>query len=285
MSVKPWLISLFLASALAADAKPPQTAPSTQPQIIEQRIPRTVVSFKMVKIPAGSIEMPRLRDGEKPRTVQIKSFWIGQTELTWDEYETFWIGDWTDDERQYILSKLGPSKTLYGIDYQGFGHSGYPAICITSDAAQVYCGWLSKRTGRKYRLATEAEWEYACRAGGAPEVIVDIEAYAKQLADIAWFRDNSETDAGDPATHEVAKKRPNAWGLYDMLGNVCEWVINADGAPVVKGGSFKFSAKLVTSRARQPYSPNWQVRDPRMPKWKWWLTDGPHVGFRIVMEE
>jgi formylglycine-generating enzyme required for sulfatase activity len=155
---------------------------------------------------------------------------------------------------------------------------GYPANCIHFQAAVKYCAWLSKLTGRKFRLPTEAEWEYACRAGG-PRAKPD----AKALADLAWFAGNS---ADEP--HPVGEKRPNAWGLYDMLGNVGEYVVRDpnDDKGLAAGGSFEDEAKDVNSGAREPYSPAWGKNDPFDPKsTNWFLYDVHHLGFRVVMDE
>src|SRR5438876_135446 len=103
----------------------------------------------------------------------------------------------------------------------GFEREKHPAICMTHHAAMKYCEWLSKKTGKDYRLPTEAEWEYACRAGttspyGIPE--------GAKLEDYAWYKENSGIEsrpAGAP--HAIGTKKPNAWGIHDMHGNVMEW--------------------------------------------------------------
>jgi formylglycine-generating enzyme required for sulfatase activity len=155
--------------------------------------------------------------------------------------------------------------------------AGYPADCIHFQAALKYCAWLSIVTGKKFRLPTEAEWEYACRAGGPP-----LKPDRKALEKLAWFADNS----GDKP-HPVGKKQPNAWGLYDMLGNVGEYVIRdpKDDKGLIAGGSHEDEAEDVHSGAREPYSAAWQKNDPQLPKSRDWLMGVHRIGFRVVMEE
>jgi formylglycine-generating enzyme required for sulfatase activity len=255
--------------------------PATQPTLTVE-IPKTTVSFTLVKIPAGSVEVPAMKGDGRGQVVQIKPFWIGQTEVTWDLYDV-WVNKLDLPEKDRIYSddvKTHPSKP-YGLADHGFGHDGFAAIGIHSNGAECFCQWLSRKTGHKYRLPTEAEWIYACRAGSAGEPFNDL----SHLKSMAWIKENSEDDAGDPAAHAVATRQPNAWGLYDMLGNAAEWVIAADGTPLTKGGSFRDGPKIVNSTSRTPFNPNWQMTDPEAPKSRWWLRDGWHVGFRVVRED
>jgi formylglycine-generating enzyme required for sulfatase activity len=270
------------AVVLAAEGPKPLPSPTTKLETCVDKVPAApLAGIELVKIPAGTVEVPPIKKDAQPQKVQIKSIWIGRTELTWDAYDPWWIQlDLTEEQKaKGVDAENRPSKP-YGAPDRGFGHEGYPAISIAAHAAQMYCKWLSAKTGKQYRLATEAEWIYACQAGG-PAVQIEKEALKKA----AWFYDNSETESGDRQTHPVARKEPNAWGVYDMLGNVGEWVMGQDGKPVLMGGWYEQKAAKVHSAARAPYSEEWQMRDPQDPKSKWWLSDGPHVGFRIVRED
>lgn len=144
-----------------------------------------------------------------------------------------------------------------------------PVIAISFQAAQRYTEWLSHKTGRHFRLPTEAEWEAACRAGAA---------HPSDLNAVAWHAGNS-----GGRTHPLGKKRPNAWGIHDMLGNVAEWCSTPDGRGAVRGGSFRDEPRTVNARARAVFSRDWQATDPQMPKSRWWLSDAPFVGFRVLL--
>lgn len=233
----------------------------------------------MVYVPAGTIQVVDPKDHTQKREVRVGPFWIGKREVTWDEYDVWAFRlDLSEQERVQGVDAVSRPSKPYGAPDRGFGHQGYPAISMTYYAAEQYCRWLSAKTGKKYRLPTEAEWEYACRAGvlksdGSSSIPV------AELEKIAWFRDNA-----DNKTHPVGQKQPNAWGLYDMLGNAAEWCTGLDGKPVVCGGSYKDSAEQVHPAARQTQTPAWNATDPQYPKSKWWLSDAPFVGFRIVLD-
>jgi formylglycine-generating enzyme required for sulfatase activity len=270
------MVGLLFTSSVRAEDKPPET---TKDKIT---IPQSVVEFTLVKLPAGKITM-KDKDG-KEKEVEIKPVWIGQTEVTWDEYDVYWLiqdlPNLTDKQRAAMRSDKEVIRSRPSAPYEppdrSWGQHDCPAGSMFCREAKNYCEWLSKRTGHKYRLPTEAEWEYACRAGGPP-----LKPTKSELKKIAWFADNA-----DDHTHPVAKLKPNAWGLYDMLGNVAEWVIMPDNTEAVAGGSYQDEAEDVHSSAREVYNNRkWQRHDPQTPQGRSWLSDGGFVGFRIVRDD
>jgi formylglycine-generating enzyme required for sulfatase activity len=242
-----------------------------------EAIPNHLVKFEMLPIPEGTIDLPDPKTPGKTATVKLKRFWMAKTEVLWDLYDIYAFRlDQSDEEKaKNADAESRPSKP-YGAPDRGFGHQGYPAISMHQNAAEHFCKWLSAKTGKKYRLPTEAEWEYAARAGGPAKKVE-----GSDLESIAWFWDNS-----DDKTHPAGQLKPNAWGLVDMLGNVSEWVVMPEGSkPAVAGGSWRDKADKVHSGFRDFYTPDWQAQDAHTPKSRWWLSDGPHIGMRVVREE
>jgi formylglycine-generating enzyme required for sulfatase activity len=236
----------------------------------EIKIPNSVVKFDIVHLPGGKVTI-------NGKEVQVKPFAIGKTEVTWDEYDVFWQRlDLSPEQRASGFDAENRPSKPYSAPDRGWGHASFPAGSIHFLEAPKYVKWLSKVTGKKYRLPTEAEWQYACTAGGADKEIGE----KSKLKEQAWYINNS-----DDTTHEVAKKKSNLWGLYDMLGNVCEWVSKDDGTLTTAGGSYIDEGKDMKPDARAPYDPAWQRDDPQDPKGKSWMSNGAHVGIRVVMEE
>jgi len=290
----------------AAAAAPPATAPYTE------TIPETKITFEMVPIAAGTFTMgsPESEPGHQPdespqHQVTVPAFYIGKVEVTWDEYDQF--GFKLDLQRKRKLGLQLPQDAgdavtrptpPYADESWGWGKEKQPVIGITQYAAVKYCEWLSARTGKKYRLPTEAEWEYAARAGTKT-------AYSwgddpAQAGEYAWFRANSEEQP-----HVGGQKKPNPWGLHDMHGNVAEWTRDlyakdfytpaSATAPfidpgkalyphAVRGGSWDDDAVKLRSAARRSSTEAWSRRDPQNPKSLWWHTDATFVGFRVVRE-
>ena len=250
------------------------------------------------------------KDDEGPqREIKIQPFWMSTCEITWDAYE-IWMFDMDVQKRtvlkieptefdaaanEYQISQPTPPYTDMTFD---MGRDGFPAICMTQLAARVYCMWLSAKTGRYYRLPTEAEWEYACRAGST--TVYHFGDDPDQIDEYAWHEDNSLYQY-----QQVGKKKPNTWGLYDMHGNVAEWVLdqyiedyygtadkNDTVSPlaiptqlyprVVRGGSWYQPVEELRSAARAYSEEDWKIQDPQIPKSIWYHTNAQWLGFRIV---
>lgn len=277
-----------------------------------EKLPGTSLGIDLIYIKGGSFKMgsPKSEKGhfgdEGPQhQVAVEDFWMGQFEITWDLYNLFVSRDIdvnqitkaANSEVQIDVDAVSGATTPYVEMSFGMGIDGFPAICMTQLAAVKFCEWLSAMTGNFYRLPTEAEWEYACRAGTTTAFSFDNET--QNLDEYGWYASNSN-DKYQP----VGTKKPNPWGLHDMHGNVAEWtldqylptaygkrkneVLNPFEEPakvypkVVRGGSWMDAPKRLRSAARRPSSKKWKMRDPQIPKSKWWHTDAPFVGFRVV---
>jgi formylglycine-generating enzyme required for sulfatase activity len=270
---------IVVAASGTAATRPPATrrSPTTRATTDVIRYLDDKVHFNLVRLPPGTIT---LKDKHgKPVEHQIKPIWIGQHEVTWDEYEVFYLlldvppRGRREAQVEAERNQSRPSRP-YAPPDRGWGRGTRPAGSMQYLCAKAYCDWLSSITGHRYRLPTEAEWEYACRAGDVRPALPRPELDAA-----AWHFGNA-----DDQTRPVGERRPNAWGLHDMLGNVAEWVTRPGDQPAVAGGSFQDDAEDVHPAAREPYHPRWQRNDPQIPK-SLWLSDGPHVGFRVVRED
>lgn len=294
-----------------------------------ENVPGTTVAFDMVAIPGGSFNMgspdnePLRKPDEGPvHKVKLTKFWMGKVEVSWNEYLVFFqaTGSQGRTEGQVIAHKdvdaiTGPTPP-WGAPDQGWGKGTRPAITMSWKAANVYCEWLSKVTGKKYRLPTEAEWEYACRGNtttpyffdGDPKKFTSKGIFKKifgsdttAIASRIVYAENSSSKTKDPS--EV---KENPFGLKNMLGNVAEFcsdyyapnayktavgeMVDPKGPEsgqehVLRGGSFKSDAKDVRSASRDfTKSKAWLVTDPQMPKSVWWYSDCIDNGFRVVCE-
>jgi formylglycine-generating enzyme required for sulfatase activity len=231
-----------------------------------ETIPGTVVTVAMMPVPRGTGE---IKDSDGTRRVEVGPLWMSKTEITWDAYDIYVYGLDRSGGPGDADAVSRPSKP-YVMPGESFGHEGHPALAMTYGAATQFAAWLSAKTGRKYRVPTEAEWEHACRAGAATP---------DDLRAVAWYSDNASD-----RTHRVGSLAANPFGLHDMLGNVAEWVISGNGAPVVKGGSFQDDTEDVGCGARKEQKGEWNMTDPQLPRSRWWLSDAPFVGFRLVRE-
>lgn len=294
-----WAVCALLVVLLAAGR-----ASSTPVQRDERvKIPGTDVSFDLVYVPGGTFRMgsdagaPGADDDEIPaHEVRVAPFWIGRHEVTHDEFDRF-------RHRRLDSAATALAADPFDVDgvtrpsppYEDPAHgmrkSGHPAVGMTRRAALAYARWLSEKTGRLFRLPTEAEWELACRLGSAP--VADGEASG------AWVE-----GVADRRYRAVGEGPMDALGLVDLRGNVAEWVLDSydagayatragepvevdpvvgdppSGRGVVRGGSYRDA--LVRCADRQPEDARWKRRDPQIPKSRWWNTDSPHVGFRLV---
>jgi formylglycine-generating enzyme required for sulfatase activity len=238
-----------------------QAAPAPPSQAYRETIPGTLVAFEMVPVSGGTVVV-------EGATVTVAPFVIGKTEVTWDMYDVFALG--LDAPKGGGPDATARPSQPYGAPDYGWGHAGYPAISIARPAAQAFVEWLSAKTGKKYRLPTEAEWQRAA----------DLAKYSPSQADAtAWHSGNA-----DGRTHPVGSKKPDALGLLDLFGNAAEWVTASGSTAVTRGGSFRDAADEIGPKARAVADDSWNARDPQIPKSRWWLSDGPFVGFRVVRE-
>ncbi len=222
------------------------------------------IGLRLMPIPAGKY---RVENGEIEIT---KSFYLGETEITQEQ--------WTkvmESESFYN----GPASTPRELAKKG---KNYPAVFVSWLDAIAFCKKLSAKDGKKYRLPTEAEWELACRAD---------EAHGeRQLNEVAWYFKNAAAKIESRYAHEVAQKKPNKFGLYDMQGNVREWcqdvhvhsrpvgkdpvepVVKHEGGSslVTRGGSFMSEVEQCETSWREYNTPSYRSFD---------------LGFRIVLEK
>lgn len=268
-----------------------------------EHIPSTALVFEMAPIPAGTFRMGSEssgREDEAPlHSVELEAFWMGTHEVTWDIFELF-----LDKNYELAISEEPIGEKVDGLSRPslpyldmtfGMGKKGKPAIGMTQYGAIQFCHWLYLKTGIFYRLPTEAEWEYAARAGSQTRYFFGEEE--EKLQEYAWISENSAE-----STHAVGIKKPNPWGLYDIYGNVMEWTqdqydpefykqsprtnpvnISQNLYPrVVRGGSFQEEAAEISSSKRYTTSPQWKQLDPQIPKSQWWFPEAPFLGIRLV---
>jgi formylglycine-generating enzyme required for sulfatase activity len=270
----------------------------------EEKIPNTNESFKMVAIPAGSFlmgspdsETGRNEDEGPQRKVNLSAFWMGSHEVTWDLYLIYQNRELEIDKSQAVDAVSRPTKPYVEMSFGQGKNGGFPVCNITQYAARSFCKWLYQKTGHFYRLPTEAEWEYAARAGTTTPWYFGFSE--NNVNEYAWSYLNS-----DGAYQRTGQKKPNELGLFDMYGNVAEWTSDQylpdyfqrikDGvkdpyfAPdklyphTIKGGHWDDDAAQLRSAYRKASAPKLKQRDPQIPRSDWWLTDAPFLGFRVV---
>jgi formylglycine-generating enzyme required for sulfatase activity len=297
-----------------------------------EQIPKTKVSFKMIAIKGGTFKMGspekeafHKKDEAPVRTVTLSPFFMGEVEVSWDEYWAFFASTMSEgrvDPNEVMAHNAnapdavtGPTPP-FGIPDQGWGGGKRPAITMTHYAATVYCQWLSKVTGKHYRLPTEAEWEYACRAGsetpyffpGDPKKFSDSglrsRLFGSDTTNINRYAVYLTNAHGK--TQEPNFVKPNTFGLKNMLGNVLEYcsdwysedaysktgltVTDPKGPSegkehVVRGGNYNSDAKDLRSASRDfTKTVDWLRTDPQQPKSIWWYSDIKGIGFRVVCE-
>lgn len=247
----------------------------------------------MISIPAGKFTIGHSsgeKDESPQKEIKVSGFWIEEHEVTFEEWDLY-FKDLTLPQSKIIDGVTRATPQYIDLTW-GMGRApNQPTNSMSQQAAVMYCKWLYTKTGFFYRLPTEAEWEYACKAGSpsAPDL--------KAIAEAGYSKENSGTKF-----HTVKAKKPNAWGLYDMLGNLSEWTIDQYDAgyyqnisgedPItvpgakyprtVRGGSYLDDAQQLRCSNRIPSDAKWNQRDPQIPKSRWWLTDARFVGFRVV---
>jgi formylglycine-generating enzyme required for sulfatase activity len=212
----------------------------------------------------------------------------------------FWMGKYEVTQREY-LGVVGANPSFF------VGDPNRPVETVSWLDATNYCAKLTEQDlaagrippGSHYRLPTEAEWEYACRAGTTTPYFFGDDA--SKLSEYAWYEQNS-----DFKYQKVGKKKPNPWGLYDIYGNVVEWVLDQYDPDFYKqcatngeandpwnkatkpyphsarGGSWDDDAGMCRSDVRRGSDRSWKMQDPQLPKSVWYFSDAQWIGFRIV---
>jgi len=237
-------------------------------------VPGTDVTIDLVTVPGGELFGTR-----------VEPFAIATLEVTWNQYMAMVAeadGPPPSKDGTKIDGLARPTKPYIATD-RGFGQEDRPIISISALGAESFCDWLSLRTGKRFRLPTETEWEWAARAGSDGPYTAGVDADG--LDAVAWYADNSES-----MTQPVGGKAPNAWGLFDVHGNIAEWT-RADEpgegrweSHVLCGGSFYDSPDLLVVTERERRDSSWNMSDPQIPQSVWWLADAAWPGMRVVME-
>ena len=295
MKILQTLLLVMVAGSLAAQKT------ETPFSSYEQKIPGSALTYNMVPVKGGSFLMgsPPAEKNRRPdegpqKQITISPFWMGAFEVTHDQFGIFFKNE-SLSQGSKMDAVTRPTPQYIDLSWNMGRDGGFPVNSMSVDGALMFCRWLYQQTGIFYRLPTEAEWEYACRAGTKTAYFFGEDP--ARLKEFAWYTANS-----NKKYQKTGQKKPNPWGLYDMLGNLSEWTMdqysdkyfdsvkNKDPRtqPVsryprsIRGGSYMDDASSLRSAARNHSEPAWNKRDPQVPKSRWWLTDGMFVGFRIV---
>jgi formylglycine-generating enzyme len=235
-------------SASAQASKPNETV----------TIPGTDLKFEMVYVPGGKIG-----------AVELRPFWMSKTEVTWECFVKYF-----ENRKLVKVDGITRPSPPYEPPHGSMGVGAHPAIGMRWHGAMAYCEWVSTLTGQRFRLPTDAEWEYAARAGSTADG-------PENPGETSWHKEN----AGGK-THLTGTKKANAFGLHDLMGNISEYSLEyaapPEYRPVLRGGAWNTPAAELKFATRQEINPAWFERDPNRPRSVWWLTDGPFIGFRIV---
>ncbi|MCB9868293.1 MAG: SUMF1/EgtB/PvdO family nonheme iron enzyme [Planctomycetes bacterium] len=221
-----------------------------------EKIRGTDVTFELVWVPEGR-------------------FWIGRTEVTWDEYLQYCDFDKAGRAPPGVDAISKPSRPLDDVAPfdRDWGVGRRPAVGMSWNAAKQYCAWLSRNTGRHFRLPTETEWLLAC--GVRP----------RDMTEVAWCAANS-----GKMTQPVASKRANALGIHDMFGNLWEYCADPfdprqPDRAALRGGCWEDPPERIDPRNRLRFDPTWVLDDPNVPPGRWWVPEGNHLGFRVLCED
>ena len=285
----------------------------------EVKIPGTNESFWMEPIPPGEFQMgsPKTEAGrddiEGPQIpIHVDPFWMGRHEVTQGEFRNYMAMYSVFKDYEYKthtkvsedeFDSVTAPTVIYDPEFifEPGDHVDMPIITATQYAAKQYSKWLSLVTDSQFRLPTEAEWEYACRAGTTTAWHFGDDS--SLLPQYAWFKTNSY----DEGLHKVGTRKPNPWGLFDMYGNVSEWThdhcvkYSINGQPknaardwarhdqldpkAVRGGSFMLDAAACRSASRLPSDMDeWRDYDPDLPKSPWWMASdmARSIGLRVI---
>jgi formylglycine-generating enzyme required for sulfatase activity len=254
-----FIVAIFLASILAAAAVSAEDAEAMKPGRVFRDCPKCP---EMTVVPAGSFMMglPESNDRSRHKVTIARPFAVGKFEITRGEFAEFVRdnGRAAGDKCSTFESGKWEERAARSFDNPGFSQNDrHPAVCVSWEDATAFAAWLSGKTGKHYRLLSEAEWEYAARAGAATRHHFGSDN--KGLCTHGNLADNADCADGYTYTAPVGSFAPNGFGLYDMHGNVWEWVQDCrnetyrraptDGVPratgdcglrVLRGGSWDY---------------------------------------------